>query len=782
MLRRLGCALIVVVTVFGWSTETLADSVLPGDWVPMGGLRNGCDYASSIEDAAVLPDGDVMVIGNWVTQCVDTAIPAGLARFDVQSGQWSAVPGFQSASAENRIYRVGNQVFVSSGNNVNQIKAEGLPYAYVLKLDLSTGAWSIPGGGVNGGIRAMVSDGQSLFVGGSFTQAGGATAQRLARYDLASGAWHPLGTGAGSTVNALALSDGWLYAGGSFLGVGGVPANRIARMRRSTGEWASLGTGVAGSSSSITAIAVSGHTVHVTGTFSQVGDIASNRIAAWIESGNEGGWHPIGVRGISTSAISRLIALPGRLYAVGTSELALWVPAGPQHPGIQPPGQWDHVASVSGFGTAGLGFDALADGQDIYLFGNIWRVNGLRANGIVRYDTTASMWHLLGNGSSQAVTRAEGSDEDRIWALQVVGDKLLAGGRFEEVGGVPSDGFAMWNGEGWTNLSGDGHDGRPSTVGSVLALGQDDIIVEGSWQPTPTSHYQGLARCSITRLANPIPGAGQPPCASVGGGASGVYTMLRAGDTVIVGGWFSQVGTYSGSTIQASNLAKYNLSLNTWSAFGSGADRYPVSALVRLGDDVYVGGGFNAIDGVPASRIARLDLNTGSWHALGTGLVGDVVNAMAVIDGHVYVGGRFSSAGGIPARNIARWSPATGQWSALDQGIYDTYGVISMLADDHRLYVGGYFTHANGASWQTGSIPARHIAAWDSVAGRWLALPGGGVQSRTSARVSTLERYRGAVYAGGSFTDAGEMASRHFAAFIPAADQLFVNGFDPPSP
>mgnify|MGYP003590004362 CR=1 FL=1 len=66
----------------------------------------------------------------------------------------------------------------------------------------------------------------SVYVGGSFTNAGGVAAYGIARWDGAQ--WWPLGAGVSSTVHALTFHEGMLYAGGEFNYAGGTRVNRLA--------------------------------------------------------------------------------------------------------------------------------------------------------------------------------------------------------------------------------------------------------------------------------------------------------------------------------------------------------------------------------------------------------------------------------------------------------------------------------------------------------------------------------------------------------------------------
>src|SRR6187399_3499141 len=92
--------------------------------------------------------------------------------------------------------------------------------------------------GTNGIVRALAvfddGSGPALFAAGEFTQAGVATARGVARWD--GSAWSLLGAGLGGSLpnaHALAVFDDGsgpaLYVGGSFTSAGLASANRIAK-------------------------------------------------------------------------------------------------------------------------------------------------------------------------------------------------------------------------------------------------------------------------------------------------------------------------------------------------------------------------------------------------------------------------------------------------------------------------------------------------------------------------------------------------------------------------
>lgn len=114
--------------------------------------------------------------------------------------------------------------------------------------------WAALGSGVDWSVEALArfddGRGEALYAAGNFTLAGGLPANRIARWDGAN--WEPLGGGIPgdyhNVVQALAVFDDGtgprLFAGGRFTQAGGVTANNIARWDGV--NWSPVGSGVNG--------------------------------------------------------------------------------------------------------------------------------------------------------------------------------------------------------------------------------------------------------------------------------------------------------------------------------------------------------------------------------------------------------------------------------------------------------------------------------------------------------------------------------------------------------
>jgi len=243
--------------------------------------------------------------------------------------------------------------------------------------------------------------GEALYAGGSFTTAGGVTANNIARWDGST--WSalvgPSGTGTNSAVYALAVSDDGtgsaLYLGGSFTTAGGVWVDYVAKW--DVTDFSALdGPSDFGTSHSVYALTVyddglgGGSALYAGGYFTTAGGVTVNRVARW-----------------DGSAWSALTGSSGT-------------------------GADDRVESLAVYdgGT----------GAALFVSGLFTTAGGATVNGVARWD--GSDWSALTGPA------AAGVDGNTVPALAVyddgAGPALFSGGSFTTAGGLPSNNIAAW--------------------------------------------------------------------------------------------------------------------------------------------------------------------------------------------------------------------------------------------------------------------------------------------------------------------------------------------------
>lgn len=301
---------------------------------------------------------------------------------------------------------------------------------------------------LNGPVAALAlfDDGQgpALYAAGAFTQAGSATANRIARWDGQD--WSPLGLGvSGGTRGARALAvfdDGSgpaLYAGGDFNTAGGALAGRIARWNGV--QWTLLGSGL--EMGEVEALAVyddgTGPALYVGGSFMRAGGAPARRLAKWyggqwteVGAGLDG---PVFALHVLGSGISSSLLVGGRFALAGNQPANgivrwsgnTWRSLGGGIPGT--------VRAV--VGTVGAT-------EEIFAGGTFLSAGGVPASNLARWDGMA--WNPLDAAGMNDTVNALTFFDD------LSGPELYAGGRFASAGGTVISAVARWNGSSWSGL------------------------------------------------------------------------------------------------------------------------------------------------------------------------------------------------------------------------------------------------------------------------------------------------------------------------------------------
>jgi len=287
--------------------------------------------------------------------------------------------------------------------------------------------WSALGSGLNSSVYALTvfddGSGLALYAGGVFLTAGGLPANRIAKWDGST--WAALGSGVDGTtsvqtVTALGTFDDGsglaLYVGGSFTLAGGVNANRIAKWDGV--HWTALGSGL---DDTPQALAVfddgSGPALYAAGTFTTAGGIPAKHIAKWDGSG----WSALG-GGLSITAYALVghddgsgpALYAGTLSSLTGSTLERWDGS-----------SWSDVGTPNGSVSALTEYD---DGSGLALFagGNFTKVGGVEAKKVAKWE--GSTWSPLGTGLNDLISAFAAFDDGNGTALYAGGEFTKAGG------------------------------------------------------------------------------------------------------------------------------------------------------------------------------------------------------------------------------------------------------------------------------------------------------------------------------------------------------------------
>lgn len=257
-----------------------------------------------------------------------------------------------------------------------------------------------------------------------------------------------------------------------------------------------------------------------------------------------------------------------------------------------------------------------------------------------------------------------------------------------------------------------------------------------------------------------------------------VYSIIRYGDYIYVGGKFTKARSAAtgGQTFAATNIARFDADTGvgdpTWTPDVTGTDMVAtkVNALAAAGGKIWIGGKFEAVDGLAQRNLAAVSSDTGVVDPSVDPLVGPEtsgINAIVTSGTKVYIGGAFSKIDSKPRAKLAAldlsgnldltWKPKT------DRPVRS----LAFSCDGATVFAGGKIRSAAGSDGVYS--PRGTIARFDATSGAlhpW-AIPAGIVKNEdevASDLAVTCERIT-AGYLGPNFTrsyrlDDGDTGSR----------------------
>jgi hypothetical protein len=537
--------------------------------------------------------------------------------------------------------------------------------------------------GGDGAVTESVDDGSGgWYIAGSFTHVGG-----LARRDLAhvraNGTVDPgfdasFDPAPSARIRALARSGATLFVGGTFDAIGGKTRHALAALDGATGKATNWDAGANNSSGSpqVDALAVSGSALYVGGYFTGIGGESAGNVAALNVS--NAGW--------------------------------IW----------------------AGFADSTVQSLAVT-GSTVYLLGGFLNVNGAVRHNLAALDTS--------NGSLRAWAPFSGSinEYESFDVLAATPSAVYLGGNFNKmIGGKMRRGLLAFD-----PTTGNVTDWNPSS-GSVRSLAvSGSTVYAGHGSGLYDAPMPGVAAFDVTTAARR---AFDP------GISDTVFTLGVGNGVVLAGGNFGTANTverHDAAAIDANTGA-----VTPWNPDIDGG----VFAFASLGNTLYLGGQFTKVGSAPRTSLAAFDLATGvlsnAWKPQPGG-GSTTVWALAASGSGVYAGGEFTTMNGQPRSHAAALDAASGAlrpWNPnADQTVYD------LVASGSTVYADGFFTTIGGQ-------PRKYVAALNASNG--LAYPG--FNADANGDPSALALGAGSLFIGGNFSSIGGQPRQHIAALDPA--------------
>ncbi|MBL8886864.1 MAG: WD40 repeat domain-containing protein, partial [Phycisphaerales bacterium] len=555
----------------------------------------GAGVNNFVSAVAVLPGGDILAGGRFSS--AGGAPAANIARWNPATSTWSAFGSGTGNALISAIavlpggagdFVVGGSFTTAGGNAANR----------VARWNEATSTWSALGTGVTGSAGgsgsvvalALSADGV-LFVGGTFGNAGGQSANNVASWDLATSTWSPLGRGTISAVRSLLAGNAGIVVGGDFQVAGDLAASHIALWQTSAGAWAPFGSEIYGSTTDLVTL--------------PDGDIVAARSYMNAANGSDfnvvrrdaatGAWSSLGTgmdgRVLAVEALPDAVDGGGDIIAGGNFRTA----GGTSALNIA---RWS--ASESAWKAMGAGFSsavievAVSPAGEIIASGQLGRSGTQTINCIARWDASAQQWKQLGSG----LTRTGGGSASASGLAFLADGDIVAAGLFTHAGGVPASNIARWDTatSSWSAIGA----GISAQVGRVIVLENGDLIA---------STFDRVFRWTDSSAQWTSIGTFAP------NNSLAVYRMLaRSGGDFLVAGDFSAV-----NGVSARNIVRWNNADSSWHAVGTGVTSVGaashVEALTPLPDGFAAGGDFAVAGEYVSANFAHFSETNTPWVA-----------------------------------------------------------------------------------------------------------------------------------------------------------------------
>jgi|GEM_PF-1161272 hypothetical protein len=699
------------------------------DWNPGMDVSNGVMCASG---STLYLAGSFQTIGGTAR--------GGFASFDLATGTltpWSPIP-LTSGEVSDMIAYQG-KVYLGGSFRFS----DGI-HSRLAAVDGSTGVLEAWDANPNSRVADLAISGDTLFVGGSFTVAGGLAQPYLTSFDLNTDSvisW-PAANYANDEVEQLVVKGQVVYAAGEFTQVGGVERNGLAAVNVSDGSattWAPLKP-----IGPVKTLSADASSLYIGGTFTNLGsvhrlnaaalDAVTGAVQDWNVSVDDGvtevevsgdvvylGGYFQWVNGLYRRKLCAIDATSGALLPFNahlkSSAFSLNIQALVVRNG--------RVFVAGGFyeadGVSVSNFAALQDDGTLlpefmlYQNGNVTTMCTAGGSLYIGGDFT-SVRSGIPRGRGAALDLATGALKDwdpradnTINALVTKGDGIFAAGTFTNCGGAERLRLAALD-----KVSGDAKNWTANLNGDAvsLAFSGPRIYVTGAFTSIGSVLRKNLAAFDIS--------TGKPTDwrADVNGD---VYALLAAGNNVVVGGTFSAIAGQP-----RTNLAAIDRSTGQAKAWSPVLDK-SVRSMVTKSGSLYVGGEFTTINGIQRLRTAAFSTASGAllpWHVPldSVNVNYPPLNALAVKGNTIYMAGNFKKAAGELRYNIAAANASTGALSPwapiLTRSDNFAFSLDAMLVDD-AVFVSGAFTKVD-------TVNRDYVAALDLVTGQatdWNADP-----------------------------------------------------------
>lgn len=578
------------------------------------------------------------------------------------------------------------------------------------RIDATTGTVAQGAPFLEGNVLAAADDGDGgFYVGGNLTAVDGVVVQRLAHISSDGAFDRAFRPQLDGRVRALVRVGDIVYLAGDFTHIDGQERGHLAAIDAATGAllpWSPS------TDAPVHELAPAGETLYLRGTFSSVNGAERHRLAAVdLASGAVTSWNPIPyvAPNVAIPTVNAITATPDAVYVGGLFSSI----------GGAPRRNLAALDTVAGAATA-------------------WTPQPTGLNSVTDLATDGARVYVTTPGRVIAVPTSDGTVVD-WWVgtdqtpgtVAIDGDRVYVSGGFEQVGNHARRFLAALDRGTGQVLEWSPAAARPP---GAFAFAGGSVYVGGGFNSIGGVARENLAALDLT--------TGRATDWRVDANGT-IEALALVGGSLYAGGSFTEVGGEPRLRLAAVNAVSG--AVEPWSADTNGT----VRALAARGSTLYVGGAFTSVGGLGRNRLAAVDgasAAVSAWQPNADA----TVTTLAVGDDEVYVGGLFSAVNGQPRSRLAavgvegglrEWNPSVG--GTAQQTTDNTAGtavVWSLAVTPDTIYLGGDFD-------TVGNEPRHSLAAVDASSGAarpWAGSPSG------SVRAVAVSGSR--LYAGGSFT------------------------------
>ncbi len=594
----------------------LADGSLDSVWAP-----SASSYVSTLAMS-----GSTVYAGGYFSY-ITTVSDGTLPRFRMAAIDTSGQLTDWAPTANGRVNTLatsGNTVY--AGGSFTTIN--GSACNYLAAID-SAGQLTGLAPTVNERVNDLAVSGDTIYAGGYFTTVDGASRNHLAAFGTDASLITDWAPSANNYVSALAISGDTIYVGGHFSTIDGLTRNHLAAID-SAGN---LTNWAPSANDYVYSLLASGDTIYAGGDFVTINSTARNHLAAIDSSGNLSNWAPAtnGTRVYALAASSSTVYAGGDFNSVNgvtrnhlaaiadTGALTSWAPNA------------DHAV-----------YSLVVSGNTVYTGGTFTTINGEGHRGLVGIGTDGNL--------STWVPSVSGS----VYTLTVSGSTVYAGGAFGSVT-TSNDGTHTRNNLVAIDTAGNLiTTWEPAADGVVRTLAiSGSTVYAGGYFTSITTPADGVVtrnRLAAIDMNGNLVTSWAPAADNV------VLSLAISGDTIYVGGGFTSITTPGDGLATRNSLAAITADGSLMSNWAPAANS-SVHTLAVSGDTIFVGGSFTDIDGSARTRLAAIDM-TGNLLSNWTPSAGFWPEAILVSGGTVYVGGGFSNIDGDGRKSYYATLPA----------------------------------------------------------------------------------------------------------------------------